>query len=183
MMSNILFNCGEIPPRERLSWEDSHMLEAMLIAKCRSPDPNTQVGAHIVNHKNRTISKGYNGFPNGIDACSLPWDRESKSPLGTKYMYVVHAEENATYNATTSLEKSILYVTLYPCHNCTKAIIQSGISKVVYLTNPYKDTDSCKASQRMFELLDIKVVQHKWSNPQLVRQCLQDILNLIPLEK
>lgn len=154
------------------------MLEAMLAAQ-RSPDPSTQVGACIVNERNRIVASGYNSFPNGIRTNVFPWEREADSPLGTKYPYVVHAEKNAIYNAEGSVEGGTLYVTLYPCCECCKDIIQARIKKIIYLSNPYKDTWQCQAAQRMFEHIDMSIEQHKWQDKELTLSCLSKLSEMI----
>ena len=138
-----------------LNWDEYFMGMAILASK-RSKDPGTQVGACIVSNKkdeigpNRILSIGYNGFPQGCSDDEFPWDREGEQ-LETKYPYVVHAELNAILNARGSiLTGSSIYVSLFPCNECCKAIIQSGIKEVVYLSDKYKDTDAVKASKRMF---------------------------------
>ncbi len=122
---------------------------ALLSAK-RSKDPSTQVGACIVDSKNnRILSVGYNGFPTGCSDDEFPWSREGDI-ISTKYPYVVHAELNAILNNRgVSLEGSKIYTALFPCNECAKAIIQSGITEVVYLSDKYADTDVVKASKRM----------------------------------
>ena len=121
---------------------------ALLAAK-RSKDPNTQVGACIVNRNKIILSTGYNGFPVGCSDDMFSWDREGDD---TKYAYVVHAELNAILNAGgKSLHDACLYVDLFPCNECAKAIIQSGISQIVYMYDKYADTDWVKASKRMLD--------------------------------
>lgn len=168
-----------LPPRNtRLAWKDRHMLEALISAE-RSPDPNTQVGACIVNQTNRVISTGYNSFPNGIAPHIFPWDRENKDPLLTKYPYIVHAERNAIHNAQTLLHGCTLFVTMYPCNDCAKDIIQSGIKHIEYLTNPYENTWQVKAAQKLFQTLDITVYKHIWNNKDQVLACLQKLSTLV----
>lgn len=162
-----------------MTWPDRHMLEAMLAGTSRSPDPSTQVGACIVNKRNRIIASGYNSYPNGIRTRAFPWDREADSPLDTKYPYVVHAEKNAIYNAEGSVEGATLYVTMYPCNECAKDVIQARIKKIVYLSNPYKDTWRCQAAQKMFEHLDMPIEQHQWQNRELTLSCLQKLSDMI----
>lgn len=165
-------------PRSRNCWPDQHMLEALLIAQ-RSPDPNTQVGAHIVSLQNRTLAKGYNSTPNNISPENIPWDRNADNPLKTKYPWVVHAEKNALHNHTTSVEGAILYVTLNPCNECAKDIIQEGISKVIYLTNPYEDTWQIKCSKKLFEMAGVLVEKHTWTDTESVFSCLKAIQSQI----
>lgn len=135
-----------------ISWDQYFMGIAMLSAQ-RSKDPSTQVGACIVSDQNKILSVGYNGMPrccHGNDE-AFPWDREGK-PLDTKYMYVCHAELNAILNYSgASLAGSRLYVTLFPCNECAKAIIQTGIRELIYADNKYDGTDSVEASKKMFE--------------------------------
>lgn len=137
-----------------LAWDTYFMGVAALSAK-RSKDPSTQVGACIVNPKNHIVGIGYNGLPNGLSDDLYPWDNEGAF-LDTKYPYVVHAEPNAILNATVSLEDASMYVTLFPCHECAKLIIQSGIKTIIYGSDKYQDKDSFKASKRM--LADAGVV-------------------------
>ena len=139
-----------------ISWDEYFMGVALLASK-RSKDPNTQVGACIVNTENKILSIGYNGLPHGCSDDNFPWDREGEY-LKTKYPSVVHAELNAILNAQgKSLVGSRIYVALFPCNECAKAIIQSGIKEVIYLSNKYAKSDSIKASTRMFESSGVKV--------------------------
>lgn len=136
-----------------------YMAMAKLISK-RSKDPNTQVGAIIVSKDDRILSVGYNGFPNGCSDDEFPWARSAKCEYNTKYPYVVHAELNAILNFrgdNKAFEGSTLYVTLFPCHECAKAIIQSGITRIVYLDNKYQDTEDFKESNRMLKAASIMV--------------------------
>ena len=120
-----------------LTWDEYFMAIAKLSAM-RSKDPSTQVGACIVDKNNRILSIGYNGAPNGYSDDIFPWDREGNE-LETKYPYVVHAEQNAILNARgKSLEGCSIYVNLFPCHDCARNIIQSGIKKVYYLEDKYE---------------------------------------------
>ncbi len=135
-----------------ISWDEYFMAIAVLSAM-RSKDPSTQVGACIVDKNNRILSIGYNGTPNNFDDDAFPWDREG-NPLETKYLYVVHAERNAILNYRGNkkdLEGSKLYVDLFPCNECAKEIIQSGISEVIYLRDKYANTDGVIASKKMFD--------------------------------
>lgn len=140
-----------------ISWDEYFMGIALLSAK-RSKDPSTPVGACIVDSKtNRILSVGYNGFPIGCSDDDFPWERDGK-PLDTKYPYVVHAEMNAILNnRSASFEGNKIYTTLFPCNECTKAIIQAGIREVIYLSNKYEDTDNVKASRRMLEQTGVKL--------------------------
>ena len=132
-----------------LSWDEYFMSLAHLSAM-RSKDPNTQVGACIINKEKRVVGIGYNGMPYGCSDDEYPWEREGET-LNTKYPYVVHAELNAILNATSQLSGCSIYVSLFPCNECSKAIIQSGIREIVYESDKYKDTDSVRASKRMLE--------------------------------
>lgn len=141
-----------------ISWDEYFMGIALLSAK-RSKDPNTQVGACIVNQDNRIVGIGYNGFPHGCSDDALPWEREGKDSHETKYPYVVHAEANAILNSTKNLKGARIYVALFPCNECAKLIIQSGIKEVVYLSDKYNGTPSMEASRRMFKLADVTLRQ------------------------
>lgn len=133
-----------------ISWDEYFMGVAILSAK-RSKDPNTQVGACIVNKKNRIVGTGYNGLPAGCSDDEFPWDKQGDF-LQTKYPYVCHAELNAILNNIgMDLAGCRIYTALFPCNECSKAIIQSGISEVVYLSDKYEASDSAKASKRMLE--------------------------------
>lgn len=141
-----------------LSWDDYFMSVALLSGK-RSKDPNTQVGACIVNKNNVIESIGYNGLPKGCSDDEFPWEKEGEA-LNTKYPFVVHAELNAILNAKgKDLSGCKIYVALFPCNECAKAIIQSGISEVIYLSDKYADTDSVKASKRMFKCAGVTLNQ------------------------
>ncbi len=145
-----------------ITWDEYFMGIAVLSAQ-RSKDSNTQVGACIVSDENKILSMGYNGMPTGCDDDEMPWAREG-SPLETKYPFVCHAELNAILNRSTgSLKGSKIYVTLFPCNECAKAIIQSGIKEVIYMEDKYADTDGTKASKKMFEMTGIKTRQYKMS--------------------
>lgn len=137
-----------------LNWDEYFMSLAHLSAM-RSKDPNTQVGACIVNKKNRVVGIGYNGMPYGCGDDEYPWGREGDT-LNTKYAYVVHAELNAILNSTENLEGAKIYVSLFPCNECAKAIIQSGIKEVIYESNKYAETEGVKASQRMLKSARVK---------------------------
>ncbi|MBP3871559.1 MAG: dCMP deaminase family protein [Faecalicoccus sp.] len=140
-----------------LSWDEYFMSVAHLSA-LRSKDPNTQVGACIVNADKRIVGLGYNGFPRGCDDDSYPWDREGDF-LDTKYPFVVHAELNAILNSIQSLKGCTIYVSLFPCNECAKAIIQSGIKCVVYESDKYDGTEGNIASKKMFRDAGVELVQ------------------------
>jgi dCMP deaminase len=137
-----------------ISWDDYFMGIAMLSAK-RSKDPNTQVGACIVSPENKIVGIGYNGFPKGCSDDELPWGREGESNLDTKYPYVVHAEQNAILNSTTPLNSCRIYVALFPCNECCKLIIQSGIKEVIYLDDKYAKHDNTIASKKMMDMAGV----------------------------
>lgn len=146
-----------IPPRDNyISWSEYFMGIAVLSAQ-RSKDPNTQVGACIISTKNIIIGTGYNGFPTGCLDSQLPWGRDGDF-LNTKYPYVIHAEENAIANSNNNLTGCTLYVTLFPCHNCAKTIIQQGIKTIIYLRDQVnmEHQDSIIAAKRMFDLSGVR---------------------------
>ena len=133
-----------------ISWDEYFMAIARL-SGLRSKDPNTQVGACVANAQNKIVGVGYNGFPIGCSDDELPWAREG-GYLDTKYPYVCHAELNAVLNSITfDLRDCRIYVALFPCNECTKVIIQSGIREIVYLSDKYRETDSVLASKIMLE--------------------------------
>ena len=144
-----------------ISWDEYFMGVALLSAK-RSKDPNTKVGACIVNTDKRIVGIGYNGLPIGCSDNLFPWENGKDLPLlETKYPYVVHAEPNAILNSTSSLKGATLYVSLFPCNECAKLIIQSGIKHIVFMDNKYEDTDTCKASRRMFDSAGVTYTKMK----------------------
>lgn len=143
-----------------LTWDDYFMALAFLTAQ-RSKDPNTTVGACIVNSRRHIVGLGYNGFPAGCSDDDLPWHRQNESALHTKYMYVCHAEVNAILNSQDSCEGASIYVALFPCHACAQFIIQSRIAKVVYASDQYHDTDSAKASRILLKMAGVELQQYK----------------------
>jgi len=147
--------------REVLSW-DEYFMALSHLAAMRSKDPSTQVGACIVNKENRVVGIGYNGMPSGCNDDEFPWEREGAANE-TKYPYVVHAELNAILNSIHNLSGCRIYVSLFPCNECAKAIIQSGIKEIVYESDKYADTDAVKASKRMLEAAGVKLTQAKRS--------------------
>ena len=153
--------------QDYISWDD-YFMGVSLLAADRSKDPSTQVGACIVGNDNRILSTGYNGFPKGCSDEDFPWNRDS-SKGETKYNFVVHAELNAILNAGgKSLIGARIFVSLFPCHECAKAIIQAGIKEVVYLSDKYNGTDSDKASKRMLDAAGVKYTQLKPTKAQIV---------------
>lgn len=130
-----------------LTWDEYFMGLAHLSA-LRSKDPNTQVGAAIVDENHRVVSVGYNGFPKGCSDDEFPWERDG-GVLDTKYAFVVHAELNAILNSPRSVQGCTIYVSLFPCNECAKAIIQSGIKRIVYESDKYASTETTVASKKM----------------------------------
>jgi len=137
-----------------LSW-DQYFMGVAILSSMRSKDPNTQVGACIVNQKKRIIGIGYNGLPVGLSDDEFPWGNEGPF-LETKYPYVVHAEPNAILNSIEKLDNATMYVTLFPCNECAKLIIQSGIKEIVYLSDKYNNTESNIASKKMLDAANVK---------------------------
>ena len=149
--------------KDYISW-DEYFMGVAYLASLRSKDPNTQVGACIVSMDNKILSIGYNGLPNGCSDDEYPWAREGPE---TKYPFVVHAELNAILNSGgRRLDGARLYVALFPCNECAKAIIQSGIREIYYLSDKYADTPSTRNSKRM---LDSAGVVYKQLKPRLDR--------------
>ena len=146
-----------------MSKDDTYMKMAQLIAK-RSKDPNSQVGAVIVSSDDRILSMGYNGFPNGISDDDFPWEREAEKEEDTKYPYVCHAEVNAILNFRGDIKAlvgSTLYVTLFPCNECMKLILQTGISNIIYLEDKYPYTPSQRAVYRMANATHTSIQPYK----------------------
>ena len=156
-----------------ISWDEYFMGIAMLAAK-RSKDPNTQVGACIVSADNIILSIGYNGMPKGCSDDEYPWEREGED---TKYPFVVQAELNAVLNAHgRSLQGSRLYVALFPCNECAKAIIQSGVKEVLYLSDKYSDTMLNLASKRMLQAAGVRFTQLHFDRKEI-------LLDFVPEEE
>ena len=149
-----------------ISWDEYFMGVAHL-SGMRSKDPNTQVGACIVSEDNKILSMGYNGFPRGCSDDEFPWEREGEE-LDTKYPFVTHSELNAILNYRGgSLEGTKLYVSLFPCNECAKAIIQAGIDTVVYDSDKYCGTPMNKASKRMFAAAGVKCIPYSKTGRQI----------------
>ena len=140
-----------------LTWDEYFMGLAHLSA-LRSKDPNTQVGAAIIDENHRVVSVGYNGFPKGCSDDEFPWSR-SGGVLNSKYAFVVHAELNAILNSPRSVSGCTIYVSLFPCNECAKAIIQSGIKRIVYESDKYADTETTIASKKMLQAAGIELLQ------------------------
>lgn len=134
--------------KDYINWDEYFMGIALLSTE-RSKDPSTSVGTCIVSDDNKILSVGYNGMPIGCSDDEYPWEREGGS-LDTKYFYVCHAELNAILNYTgTHMRGAKLYTTLFPCNECTKAIIQKGIKEVIYKCDKYAQTEAVIAAKRM----------------------------------
>ena len=143
-----------------ISW-DQYFMGVAALSAMRSKDPNTQVGACIVSQDNKILSMGYNGFPKGCSDDEFPWAREGE-PLDTKYLYVTHSELNAILNYRGgSLEGSKIYVTLFPCNECAKAIIQAGIKTIIYKEDKYPDSPSVRASKRMLNAAGVRYYKYQ----------------------
>ncbi|MCI5584327.1 MAG: dCMP deaminase family protein [Lachnospiraceae bacterium] len=146
--------------KDYISW-DEYFMGVSLLSGMRSKDPNTQVGACIVSEDNKILSMGYNGFPLGCSDEEFPWEREGDVEE-TKYAYVTHSELNAILNYRGgSLQGAKLYVSLFPCNECAKAIIQSGIKTVIYDDDKYADTPASRASRRMFDAAGVEYRRYK----------------------
>ena len=144
---------------DRITWDEYFMSIALLSAK-RSADPSTQVGACIVDSNNKVVSIGYNGMPRGIDDCNLSWNRNG-TDLDSKYLYVCHAEFNAILNTRdgSQLKGCRVYVTLFPCNECAKAIIQAGIRKIYYESDKYDGADNNVVSKKMLDMAGVEYEQ------------------------
>jgi dCMP deaminase len=157
---------GTTKRADYISWDEYFMGVADMSGR-RSKDPNTQVGACIVSDDNKILSMGYNGFPKGCSDDEFPWSREcgadsEDDPYSTKYLYVTHSELNAILNYRGgSLDGSKLYVTLFPCNECAKAIIQAGIKTVIYKEDKYQDSPSVRASKRMLNAAGVRYYQYE----------------------
>lgn len=157
-MSKYFATIESMKKYDNISWDEYFMGIAVLSA-LRSKDPNTKVGAVIVSPDNKVISIGYNGMPRQLDEDKLSWNKGEG--LDSKYLYVCHAEFNAILNTQVggTLKGARLYVTLFPCNECTKAIIQTGIKEVIYLENKYADAINTQASKKMLDLAGVKITQ------------------------
>ena len=152
--------------QDYITWDEYFMSVAML-AGMRSKDPNSQVGACIVSEDNKILSMGYNGFPKDCSDDEFPWARQGDE-LNTKYFYVVHSELNAILNYRGgSLEGAKLYVTLFPCNECAKAIIQAGIKTIVYDSDKYQNTPAVIASKRMLDAAGVRYYQYTHTNREI----------------
>ena len=167
-----------------LSWDEFFMGIAKLSAG-RSKDPNTQVGACIVSDDNRILSIGYNGAPNNFNDDLFPWNREGE-PTETKYMYVCHAEANAINNYLGSrkdLRGARIYVDLFPCNECAKAIIQAGIKEVIYLSDKYSGSDGNLVSKHLFDSCGVSYRKMKEPKQKEFIISLEPDVGIKPVEK
>jgi dCMP deaminase len=145
--------------KDYIKWDEYFMGIALLSTE-RSKDPSTSVGACIVSEDNKILSVGYNGMPIGISDDEFPWSREG-NPLDTKYLYVCHAELNAILNYTgIDIKGAKIYTTLFPCNECTKAIIQKGIKEIIYKSDKYSETDIVIASKKMLDAAGVVYRQY-----------------------
>lgn len=146
--------------QDYISWDEYFMGVAILSGR-RSKDPNTPVGSCIVSEDNKILSMGYNGFPIGCADDKFPWEREAEDELDTKYPFVTHSELNAILNYRGgSLEGAKIYVSLFPCNECAKAIIQAGIRTVIYESDKYAGTPMNQAAKRMFDAAGVRYHQY-----------------------
>jgi len=150
-----------------IGW-DAYFMGVATLSAIRSKDDSSQVGACIVNQKNRIVGIGYNGLPIGCEDDDFPWEREGNY-LDTKYPYVVHAEPNAILNATVALDGARMYVTLFPCNECAKLIIQSGIREIIYGCDKYAGTESDIAAKRLFAAAGVKTRKLEGLRVQVTR--------------
>ena len=152
--------------QDYISWDEYFMGVAML-SGMRSKDPNTKVGACIVSDDHKILSMGYNGFPKGCSDDEFPWCREG-DPLENKYFYTTHSELNAILNYRGgSLEGATLYVSLFPCNECAKAIIQAGIKEIIYDEDKYEHTPAVIASKRMLTAAGVKFRKYQHSGREI----------------
>lgn len=153
--------------KDYISWDEYFMGVAFLAAG-RSKDPNTQVGACIVSGSNKILSIGYNGMPTGCSDDDFPWEKGEKDPYFGKYLYTTHGELNAILNYRGgSLEGAKIYVTLFPCNECAKAIIQSGIKTVIYADDKYESEPSSRASKRMMDSAGVEYKPYQKSGRRI----------------
>ncbi|CAI4227607.1 unnamed protein product [Auanema sp. JU1783] len=151
--------------KEYIEWEEYFMLTAK-VTSLRSKDPNCQVGCVIVDENKHIVGTGYNGFPVGCSDDDFPWGKGNENPLDNKYAYVVHAEANAILNKIKGdLKGATIYTTLFPCNECAKLIIQSGIKHVVYLEDRNKPI--FLASKRMFDAVNLEYRQYVFMKEKL----------------
>lgn len=141
--------------KDYISW-DTYFMGIAYLSGLRSKDPSTQVGACIVNNAHRIIGIGYNGFPHGCEDEIFPWKKEGDF-TDSKYAYVVHAELNAILNSSNQLNGCTIYVTHFPCNECAKSIVQSGIKHVVYASDKLAHNEHAHVSKRIFSAAGISI--------------------------
>ena len=146
--------------RDYISWDEYFMGVALLSAR-RSKDPSTQVGACVASKDNKVVTMGYNGMPIGLSDDKMPWGRDGEDDLDNKYLYVCHAEFNAILNSYAPVKGCKIYVTLFPCNECAKALIQAGIKEVIYLEEKYPDSIQDRASKRLLMMAGIPFRQYE----------------------
>ncbi|XP_055639633.1 deoxycytidylate deaminase [Toxorhynchites rutilus septentrionalis] len=168
-ISHIINSClSEKKRNDYLDWNEYFMATAFLAAK-RSKDPNTQVGACIVNDEKKIVGIGYNGFPIGCSDDEFPWGKKSANSLDAKYLYVCHAEMNAILNKNSSdVKQCTMYVALFPCNECAKIIIQSRIKEVIYMSDKHAHKNSTIAAKKMFDAAGVKYWQFQPRNNKIV---------------
>lgn len=154
--------------KDYLDWDETFVQLCNIIA-LRSKDPNTQNGSCIVNDKNIILGMGYNGFPYGCSDDELPWGREGDF-CQTKYPYVVHAESNAIFNASSEVTGSRIYCNLFPCNECAKIIIQNGIKEIIYTSDKYHNDDIWKVSRKLFDLAGVKYRLYETKNDLILKR-------------
>ena len=153
--------------QDYITW-DEYVMGVSHLSGMRSKDPNTQVGACIVSEDNKILSMGYNGFPKGCSDDDFPWEREGEE-LETKYPFVTHSELNAILNYRGgSLEGAKIYVSLFPCNECAKAIIQAGIKTIVYDSDKYANTPGTRASKRMLDAAGVRYYQYQKTGREII---------------
>lgn len=154
--------------KDYITWDEYFMGIALLSAE-RSKDPSTQVGACIVSEDNKILSTGYNGMPIGCNDDEMPWEREAEKPNDTKYPFVCHAELNAILNSPSLIDNknAKIYVALFPCNECAKAIIQSGIKEIIYACDKYAQTDAVIASKMMLDRAGVKYRKYESKGKKL----------------
>ena len=151
-----------------ITWDEYFMGIALLSAE-RSKDPSTHVGACFVSENNKILSTGYNGMPIGCNDDEMPWEREAEKPNDTKYPFVCHAELNAILNSPSLIDNknAKIYVALFPCNECAKAIIQSGIKEIIYACDKYAQTDAVIASKMMLDRAGVKYRKYESKGKKL----------------
>lgn len=163
-LPNLNVNNNDDVKTNHIGW-DEYFMSIAILSSFRSKDTSTKVGACIVSKEHKVLSLGYNGMPIGIDDEKISWKREAEDELDTKYPYVCHAELNAILNTENVLKGATLYVTLFPCNECAKAVIQSGIKKVIFLDDKYHNKTYSIASRKLFEMAGIETQQYEGRVP------------------